>query len=208
MLARKWRQLYKMTLDAKIEALLFFKTDPVSYKELAKILGVSEEEILRGLELLEEKLSERGICLLKKDESVMLGTSSEMSATIETLIKEELDRDLGKAGLETMAIVLYRGPILKSEIDYIRGVNSGFILRNLLVRGLVEKEQNPSGRGFVYRPTFELMQHLGVAEIEKLPDFEEINKSLTAGIKQGKNEPDEPAEDTPQELKTQTDEQI
>lgn len=208
MLARKWRQLYKMTLDAKIEALLFFKTDPVSYKELSKILVVSEEEILRGLELLEEKLSERGICLLKKDESVMLGTSSEMSATIETLIKEELDRDLGKAGLETMAIVLYRGPILKSEIDYIRGVNSGFILRNLLVRGLVEKEQNPSGRGFVYRPTFELMQHLGVAEIEKLPDFEEINKSLTAGIKQGKNEPDEPAEDAPQELNTQTDEQI
>lgn len=198
-----------MTLDAKIEALLFFKTDPVSYKDLAKILVVSEEEISNGLSLLEERLSGRGICLLRKDESVMLGTSSEMSATIEALIKEELDRDLGKAGLETMAIVLYRGPILKSEIDYIRGVNSGFILRNLLVRGLVEKEQNPSGRGFVYRPTFELMQHLGVAEIKNLPDFDEINQALTAGIKQGKSEPDDSVEPVKSDaVKIQNDEQI
>lgn len=197
-----------MTLDAKIEALLFFKTDPVSFKDLAKMLAVSEDEILNGLKLLEERLEGRGICLLKKDNSVMLGTSSEMSATIEALIKEELDRDLGKAGLETMAIVLYRGPILKSEIDYIRGVNSGFILRNLLVRGLVEKEQNPSGRGFVYRPTFELMQHLGVAETEKLPDFKEINTALTSGIKQGKNEPDEPEDSAPkEEIKIQSNEQ-
>lgn len=197
-----------MTLDAKIEALLFFKTDPVSFKDLAKMLSVSEEEIFGGLKLLEGRLDGRGICLLKKDESVMLGTSSEMSAIIESLIKEELDRDLGKAGLETMAIVLYRGPILKSEIDYIRGVNSGFILRNLLVRGLVEKEQNPSGRGFIYRPTFELMQYLGVAEIEKLPDFKEINTSLTTGIKQGRNESGESEEATPtEEIKIQTNEQ-
>lgn len=173
-----------MTIDAKIESLLFFKTEPVSVKDLAKMLNVSEDEILSGINLLEEKLSGRGICLLKKDDSVMLGTAPEMSAVVEDLIKEELNRDLGKAGLETLAIVLYRGPILKSEIDYIRGVNSGFILRNLLVRGLVEKEQNKTGRGFVYKPTFDLMQHLGVAEIQKLPDFEEINNALTSGIKQ------------------------
>lgn len=176
-----------MTIDAKIESLLFFKTEPVSVKDLAKMLNVSEDEILSGINLLEEKLSGRGICLLKKDDSVMLGTAPEMSAVVEDLIKEELNRDLGKAGLETLAIVLYRGPILKSEIDYIRGVNSGFILRNLLVRGLVEKEQNKTGRGFVYKPTFDLMQHLGVAEIQKLPDFEEINNALTSGIKQVDN---------------------
>jgi segregation and condensation protein B len=183
-----------MTTDAKIESLLFFKTDPVSVKELAKMLSISEGEVMDGLQVLEKNLEGRGVCLLKKDDSVMLGTSAEMSPVIESLIKEELNRDLGRAGLETLAIVLYRGPILKSEIDYIRGVNSGFILRNLLVRGLVEKEQNPAGRGFIYKPTFDLIQHLGVAETKQLPDFEEINNSLTAGIKQGKSEPDEEGE--------------
>lgn len=195
-----------MTIDAKIEALLFFKTEPVSSLDLAKILKISEEEILDGIKVLEEKLLDRGVCLLKKDNSFMLGTAQEMSPVVEELIKEELNRDLGKAGLETLAIVLYRGPILKSEIDYIRGVNSGFILRNLLVRGLVEKEQNREGRGFVYRPTFDLMQHLGVTEAQKLPDFNEINTSLDSGIKKGESSSEEGIFGE-EEIKTQTNEQ-
>ena len=69
----------------------------------------------------------------------MLGTAPQMSATVETLTKEELMKDLGKAGLETISIILYKGPISRAEIDYIRGVQSNFILRNLLVRGLIEK---------------------------------------------------------------------
>ncbi len=194
-----------MTIDAKIEAMLFFKTEPVSSLDLAKMLGVSEEEILNGIKILEEKLEGRGVCLLKKGESFMLGTASEMSPVVEELIKEELNRDLGKAWLETLAIVLYRGPILKSEIDYIRGVNSGFILRNLLVRGLIEKEQNKAGRGFIYKPTFDLMQYLGVTEVQKLPDFNEINTSLDSGIKQGDNSSDEEGEvPSGEEVKTQT----
>lgn len=193
-----------MTIDAKIESLLFFKTEPVSSSDLAKMLNVSEEEILNGVKILEEKLEERGICLLKKDDSFMLGTAQQMSPVIEDLIKEELNRDLGKAGLETLAIVLYRGPILKSEIDYIRGVNSGFILRNLLVRGLVEKEQNKGGRGFIYKPTFDLMQHLGVTEAQKLPDFDEINTSLNSGIKKGDNSSEEEGGVFSEEVKTET----
>lgn len=176
-----------MELSRQIEALLFFKGEPVTVGFLAKALGVSEDEARGGLEALEQSLSGRGIILMKnsptsaeamagKDEYT-LGTAPEMGATIETLLKEELNKDLGKAGLETLATVLYRGPISRSEINYLRGVNSNYILRALLVRGLIEKVDQ-GGRSTVYRPTFELLSHMGVAKVEDLPGYEETAKAV------------------------------
>ncbi len=168
-----------LTLDSKIEAVLFFKAEPVSVKKLAQILDVTEGEVQDGISVLEEKLSGRGVGLLHKDGEVMLSTSPEASTIIEGLIKEELSKDLGKAGLETLSIVLYRGPVTRSKIDYIRGVSSTFILRNLLVRGLVERVSNPDDqRSFLYRPTFELLSYLGVSKMEDLPEYKETKENL------------------------------
>ena len=72
--------------------------------------------------------------------------------------------------LEVLAIVLYKGPLSKIEIDYVRGVNSVFTLRNLLVRGLVERAAIKNSGGFIYRPTFQLLQFLGVKSLEELPE--------------------------------------
>lgn len=166
-----------MTLDQKIEAILFFKAEPVSLKKVGQMLAVEEDDIKQGLTILEEKLSGRGIKILYKDDKVMLGTIPEMGELIETIIKEELSKDLGKAGLETLSIVLYRGPIVRSKIDYIRGVSSTFILRNLLVRGLVERVSNPEDqRSFLYKPTFELLSYLGISRVEDLPEYENVKK--------------------------------
>ena len=108
---------------------------------------------------------------------------------IEELCKEELSRDLGKAGLETLSIVLYRGPITRSGIDYIRGVNSTFILRNLLIRGLVEKIPNPNDqRSFLYRATFDLLSHLGIPRVEDLPEYGNTNESIEKFIEEFSNE--------------------
>ena len=168
-----------MTLDAQIESLLFWKGEPMSIKKLAEILKKPAEEIQTGLEALDLKLQGRGIQLVRKEDEVMIGTRSDMGPIIEKLIKEELVRDLGKAGLETLSIVLYRGPIARRDIDYIRGVNSQFILRNLLVRGLVEKVANPEDqRTFLYKPTFELLTHLGISSIEQLPEYKGIQTAL------------------------------
>ena len=90
-----------------------------------------------------------------------------------------MQKDLGKAALETLTIILYRAPVSKGELDYIRGVNSSFILRNLLVRGLVERSINPNDkRSFVYRPTFDLLSHLGIAKIEDLPEYESVGQEI------------------------------
>jgi segregation and condensation protein B len=133
---------------------------------------------------LRERLQARGVQVLEKDGEVMLGTHPEASAIIEQLTKEELNRDLGKAGLETLTIVLYKGPITRAELDYIRGVNSSFILRHLTVRGLVDKVVNPAdSRSFLYQPSFEVLQHLGITKKEELPDYEAAMTKL-AELKQ------------------------
>lgn len=180
-----------MTIDAKIEAILFFKAEPLSVKKLAQILKVEEQEVVAALQVLKEKLVGRGVTLLEKDEEVMLGTAPESSNIIEELTKEELTRDLGKAGLETLSIVLYRSPITRSGIDYIRGVNSTFILRNLLIRGLVEKIPNPKDqRSFLYRPTFELLSYLGISRVEDLPEHQSTNEAIETFTEEFNTTPD------------------
>ena len=168
-----------MTLDAKIEAVLFWKAEPMALSRLAKIFAVTVDEIKKALPVLEMKLAGRGVALVMKDDEVALRTTSDASVFIEGIAKEELTRDLGKAGLETLSIVLYQGPISRREIDYIRGVNSNFILRNLLVRGLVEKIDNPKDqRSFLYRPTFDLLSLLGISKIEELPEYHSARKEI------------------------------
>src|SRR3989344_1284348 len=176
-----------MGMEAMIEAVLFWRAEPVAVSELAEWLGASEAEVNESLTRLEQNLNEsdhspdgRGIRLLRKDDEVMLGTASAASDLITRLTKEELSRELGRAGLETLTIVLYRGPVSRAQIDYLRGVNSTYILRHLQVRGLGERVVNPDdARSFLYRPTFQLLQHLGLTRVEDPPDFAAISSSLT-----------------------------
>ena len=165
-------------LDKNIEAILFHKAEAVKVTELAKILDAPKDNIETALDNLEKNLEGRGVTLIKNNGAVMLGTTPETAVIIEKLIKDELDKDLGKAGLETLSIVLYRGPIKRSEIDYIRGVNSSYILRNMVMRGLVERINVSESRSFVYKPTFELLAYLGVSCVEKLPEYNSVNSEI------------------------------
>ena len=168
-----------MTLDAQIEAILFFSGEPISLERISQIVNRENKEIESALLELSKKLEGRGLVLVRKDEEVTLGTHPEHSEIIEKLTKEELARDIGKAGLEALSIILYRAPISRREIDYIRGVNSNFILRNLLVRGLIEKVSSPKDqRSFLYKPTFELLQFMGISKINELPEYAEVRKTI------------------------------
>ncbi|MBI3633062.1 MAG: SMC-Scp complex subunit ScpB [Candidatus Vogelbacteria bacterium] len=171
-----------MNLDSKIEAILFYENEPVKVKRLAKILNVSEEEIGSALEVLRSRLI-HGVALMTKDDEVVLVTPPEVAEVIEGLVKDSLNSEMGKAALDTLTIVLYYGPITKVEIDNIRGVNSGFILRNLLIRGLVNRIPNDKDqRSFLYKPTFELLAYLGIKDVAKLPEYDQIKRSLGAGL--------------------------
>src|SRR3989344_3945726 len=169
----------EISLSAKIEALLFNKNEPLKFEWLAKVLGQNIENIKLAIQELHNKLSDHGIVLVEANDTVSLGTHPTMSGLIEKLTKEELNKDIGKAGIEALSIVLYKFPVSRTSIDYIRGVNSQFIVRNLLTRGLIEKlPDSKDGRSYLYRPTLSLLSHLGIARIEELPNYLETREQL------------------------------
>lgn len=162
-----------MTLEAKIIAYLYAKGEPVAKSALARFLQVDAPAIDTAIHAAREKLADLGLTIVDDGKEIDLRTESAASELIEQIRKEEFSKDLGKAGLETLAILLYKGPSSRSEIDYIRGVNSTYTLRGLAMRGLVRRIPNPKDeRSFVYEPTIELLSHLGVSTPSGLPDFE------------------------------------
>src|SRR3990167_2699753 len=106
-----------METEKKIEAILFWKGEPVSRKWLGEVLKLGQVEINEGVEKLKDTLKDRGIVLQEKDNEVTLGTAPELSDLIENLQKEELNKELSKASLETLSIVLYKNGVNRAEID-------------------------------------------------------------------------------------------
>ncbi len=170
-------------LIKQIEAVLFYLAEPVKIDFLAKTLEVSKKEIEAGLKELEVSLKERGVRIVNHNDEIVLTTAPELAPLIEKIIKEERERDLGRAGIETLAIIAYKGPVSKKEIEYIRGVNSQFALRNLLLRGLVERKASSwDERVIVYSITADSLRHLGLSSITELPEYMDVRKELEVPV--------------------------
>src|SRR3989344_2420895 len=137
---------------AALEALLFIHGESLQLKKVAAALGAEKEELREALEVLKRELQsdERGLFLLSdapietifsapdwESKKIQLATKPAFSGILEQFVKEELREDLSPASLEALSLIAYLGPVSRSEIDYIRGVNSSFILRNLALRGLI-----------------------------------------------------------------------
>ena len=170
-----------MTTNQKIEAILFAKGEPLTVKKLASFLNITTEEIEQGIIELSNSLENRAPSILRREDEITLGTKPEVSDLVESIYREELNKELSKASIETISVILYRNGATRADIDYIRGVNSSFILRNLLIRGLVAKAPHSTdSRKFLYKPTFETMSFLGIQNISELPDYEKTNQILLA----------------------------
>lgn len=171
-------------IEKQLEAVLFWKGEPLSYKKLAEILKVPENEIKDAVFNLKNNLAGRGVALIENGGEVALATAPEFSKLIENLQKEELNKDLSRASLETLSIILYKGGASRAEIDYIRGVNSSFTLRALSVRGLVDKTADErDSRRYIYKPSFDTLSYLGVRSLEELPEWQEVKGSLESAAK-------------------------
>ncbi len=167
------------TIAAQIEALLFALGRPFSRDELGNMLNAGPEEIESGLATL--RVRRGGILLVEDGRTVELRTAPEAAGLIEKARKEEYSRDIGRAGLEALAAVLYQGPLSRSRIDFIRGVNSSQTLRTLAMRGLLRRIPNPRDeRQYLYEPTTELLGALGVASMSDLPDYTVVQEKLAA----------------------------
>jgi len=168
----------------QIEALLFALGRPLSHDEIKKHLNLGEAELSAAL----EELSARdGLSVVDDGRDVELRAPAAAASLIERVRKEEYARDIGKAGLEALCAVLYRGPLSRSDIDFIRGVNSSQTLRTLTMRGLVRRVEREEGRAlppgrrgsYLYEPTTELLSSLGVRRVQELPDYANVREKLS-----------------------------
>jgi len=165
-------------LGREIEALLFTEGGSMTRKKLLSLLGCKENELKDAVSVLTERL-QGGLTLIETDSEISLAVAPKTSDTVREALKRELSRDIGDAGLEVLAIILYCGPSTRARIDYIRGVNTSSTLRNLIARGLLEREGNPDdAREYLYKPTVELLAHLGVSNIKELPEYDTIAREL------------------------------
>ncbi len=164
-----------LTPPAALEALLFAVGDPVEKKRLAKLLGVTDEQIEVMLSALGDSLEGRGIALVETATEVELRTSPLAAPLLKKLREDELARDLGKGSLETLAVIAYQTGATRGEIDWVRGVNSSASLRTLLMRGLIESREDPMDKRRVrYSLTTEALAHLGIKSAAELPRGAEL----------------------------------
>jgi segregation and condensation protein B len=170
-----------MNTAQKIESILLYKGQPVSYKELAKLLSEEESAIRQAVKELSASYRGRGTAIALNDHECEIVTSSDAAELISSFDKQESETELSNAALETLSIVLYMGPIARSMIDYVRGVNSQFTVRSLLVRGLIEKD--PNSKSPKYVATLDTIKFLGLNKTDELPNFAEVKQSITQFVK-------------------------
>lgn len=166
----------KNDLMAALESLLFIYGEPIGLEKIAELLEVEQkevEEVINGFEIRLKTDNSRGLMLNRINNQIQLATKPDFQKLGEKIIKEEIKENLTPATLETLSIVAYNGPIARSTIDYLRGVNSGYILRNLLVRGLIERYPDPQRPYvFLYNVSFDFLKHMGLAKQEELPEYQ------------------------------------
>jgi len=164
-----------LSLVARVESLLFVADEPVSAGRLASALEVSEAEIEAALEQLEHEYQARGVRLQRKGDRVQMVSAPEAASYIERFLGLELTTRLSPAALEVLAIVAYRQPITRAQIEAIRGVSCDAVLRTLVSRGLLEEvgRLEQAGRPILYATTFQFLQYLGLRSLEELPPLGE-----------------------------------
>ncbi len=168
-----------ITLSNTLEALLFSEGGSLTRTKVTKILGCTDEECAQAIQTLAARLT-HGITLLQTETEVALAIAPTTAHVIDEVYAGD-KAEIGDAGLEVLAILLYSGPSTRATIDYIRGVNSSFSVRALLTRGLIERAHNPGdSREYLYRPTVQLTAHLGARSSQELPEYASIRAELEA----------------------------
>lgn len=180
-------------LASRIESILFTANRPLTLKRLAELCDSSKEDVAEAVEELVAKHNAKsgGLRVLRNGGEVQLATSPDNAKLVRDFLKDETTGELTKPSLETLTIIAYRGPIAKAELEQIRGVNCSLILRNLLMRGLVEAQGEPGAPHATFRVTMDLLRFLGVSSLEELPEYEKLrsHESVAKVLEMGQVKP-------------------
>lgn len=166
-----------MNHDALIEALLFATAQPMSVRKLSDMLSLKPEETELALDALRQRLerSGSGTSLVRSGQSAELVTHPEAAGAVRAALKQDAYGELSRPSLEALAVLAYRGPMTRPELEQIRGVQSSLIIRNLLLRGLIEQKEDMRLGQPTYGVTVAFYKHIGLSGAEDLPDFESLH---------------------------------
>lgn len=165
-----------MNLDQHLEAILFAAARPLNLKRLAEATKTDFATVEQSLKSLASRLeaSESAIMLQQHGQMYELVTRPEVSDSVACVVGDEVAGELSRPSLETLAILAYCGPLSRPELEQIRGVHSSMILRNLMLRGLVEEKEDTRLGQPTYVVTFDFLNHLGLPGVEALPEYQTL----------------------------------
>lgn len=162
------------SLETNLEAVLFAGARPFSIRRLAELCDATPKEVEEAFDALEKRLEGSAVMLQRAGQDVQLVTRPEHAEVVKKVARDEVSGELTRPSLETLTILAYRGPLTRPELEQIRGVQSTIILRNLLMRGLVEEKEDSRVGQPTYAVSFDFIRHLGLKSIDELPQYEEL----------------------------------
>lgn len=191
-----------MSVQSEIESLLFVSSRPLNVKRLVEATGHDKKAVQEALAALTKAYDERsdsGLAVLRNGDEVQLATAAEHADMVKDFLKDETFGELTRPALETLTIVGYRGPLTKAELEQIRGVNCSLILRNLMIRGLVETVEGSAPGVPNFRVTFDFIRYLGIREVAELPEYDALrsDENLRKLLETSAKKPSSSAEASP-----------
>lgn len=172
----------KDSIKKALEAMMFIWGEPLSYKVAAEVMNQDKDLVYECfLELKGEYEKEsRGIRIREINKAFQFVTSKDMASYIDRLCTPVKRRRLSQAALEVLAIIAYKQPVTKGEIDSIRGIKSDRVMEGLLARELIKEagRTNGIGRPILYGTTEEFLKNMGLGSIKELPEIDDIENSI------------------------------
>ncbi|MDD3213898.1 MAG: SMC-Scp complex subunit ScpB [Eubacteriales bacterium] len=160
-----------------IEAILFVSGDAVTVPDLAQALEMSEMETVHAVELLQKDYESRtcGIMLKRYGDHVKLETRAEYAPYVERMLQPVQRQSLSQAALETLAVIAYRQPTTRGEVELVRGVKCDYSVLSLMRKGLIKEvgRKEALGRPILYGTTDKFLEHFGIADVRELPPLPE-----------------------------------
>ena len=170
-------QLIEGTLAGRIEAILFVAGDAVRVEDLAKALNIGLAELDRALNALKDEydFAQRGFCLKRFGHQVQLATRALYSRDVVHLLQPVQKQSLSQAAMETLAVVAYRQPVTRAEVEQIRGVKCDYSIQSLVNKELIHEvgRKDTLGRPILYGTTEAFLSHFGIGSLEELPPMPE-----------------------------------
>ena len=171
------------SLKGRIEAILFVAGDAVGIKDLAAALRMGEKDLKNALNEIssEYDYEQRGFLLKRFGDKVQLATRPLYSEDVIRLLQPVQQQSLSQAAMETLAVVAYKQPVTRAEVEQIRGVKCDYSLQSLMLKGMICEagRKDTIGRPILYATTDMFLSHFGIRNLEDLPPLPENGSEIT-----------------------------